>query len=299
MMQEAVAEMRQNMARWDKYEEELSAYSVECDPTAIICDGDGGTQDPVYSEDASWDGQEEYPLEPDGWVPTIEEEIDTLQMSQPEIDQIYYWESLSDGSYSDCETCIQSAGETTNVDDLIRAAAAGQPAPGTVNAQFLPGPGELIGLTVVGYRAYRAWQTADRATSKADEYFGNLSASDTQRDAFRHIFANVHLRRYIGSFLAKQVMDWWEDQNPNLPKAKVMDLHNNDLGREVKYKHFRDHWFWDRWNWQAWARKVRDYVNDTNNGEFIAEWRDGNPTESEARAREQLVPDWRYIYFAH
>ncbi len=110
---------------------------------------------------------------------------------------------------------------------------------------------------------------------------------------------NVHLRRYIGSFLAKQIMDWWEDQNANnVPKAKVMDLHNNDLGREVKYKHFRAHWFWDRWNWQAWAWKVRDYVKDTNNGEFIAEWRDGDPTESEAWARKQLVPDWRYIYFA-
>ncbi len=69
-----------------------------------------------------------------------------------------------------------------------------------------------------------------------------------------------------------------------------MDFHNNDIGREVKYEYFRDHWFWDRWDWREWARRVRDYVNDTGNAEFIQEWKTGNPSESEAWARQQYVP---------
>jgi hypothetical protein len=93
-------------------------------------------------------------------------------------------------------------------------------------------------------------------------------------------------------------MDRHEQNNPNPPKGRVMDFHNNDIGREVKYEYFRDHWFWDRWDWREWARRVRDYVNDTGNAEFIQEWKTGNPSESEAWARQQYVPKWKYIYFA-
>jgi hypothetical protein len=78
----------------------------------------------------------------------------------------------------------------------------------------------------------------------------------------------------------------------------MMDLHNNDIGRSIKYENFRGHWLWDRWDWKEWAEKVRNYINYAPNAEYIPEWQDQqNLTLQAAQAREQLVPDAKYIYF--
>ncbi|HLL45513.1 MAG TPA: hypothetical protein VK399_02345, partial [Longimicrobiaceae bacterium] len=95
------------------------------------------------------------------------------------------------------------------------------------------------------------------------------------------------------------IADNHEAQGNNSPSDLAMDYHNNDIGREVRYKNFRGHWLWDRWDWKEWAEKVRNYVNTTSNGEYIPEWKTNPPsTLQEANARAAMTPNWKYIYFA-
>jgi hypothetical protein len=127
------------------------------------------------------------------------------------------------------------------------------------------------------------------------------SRSRAERDdAYRHIFLSMMLRRYVGAAAAKLITDRHEDQNPNAPAGRVMDLHNNDIGRSYRYSSFRGHWLWDRWDHGEWGQKVRNYINaETLNGSFISEWNESPPaTLAEAWAREACVPKERYIYFA-
>jgi hypothetical protein len=325
MMQDAVEEMRQQKLAWKAYEEEYDAWiqvitapcreqeigGEECqspepvDPDPV--DGGGTSSDPTV--DGSWDGQEEHVVPPDEMIPTLQMEIDTLQMSQPEIDQLYYQESLANGSFffSREEMIVTSAGQKATLDDLIRAAGDGWVPPGTgrtegeVVIQVNPAiiAGVLVGGAVIGWKAYRVKQAADRANAKSNEYFGHLAYSSTKRDAHRHIFLNVQMRRHVGSYLAKWIADNHEAEGNNSPSDLAMDYHNNDIGREVRYKNFRGHWFWDRWDWKEWAEKVRNYVNTTSNGEYISEWRTNPPsTLAEANARAAMTPNWKYIYFA-
>lgn len=81
-----------------------------------------------------------------------------------------------------------------------------------------------------------------------------------------------------------------------LTPDRHLDRYNNDIGREVRYRNFRGHLVWDQWDWKEWAEKVRNYMNRPENAEYIPEWQNAQTVEA-ARAREQLVPDWKYIYF--
>jgi hypothetical protein len=320
MMQDAVEEMRQYRLAWKVYEEEYDAWVQAISPfcndgvdpnTGEPCNvpeaGGGTSSDPTV--DGSWDGQEEHVVPPDEMIPTLQMEIDTLQMNQPEIDRLYYQESLANGSFffSREELIVSSTGQKATIDDLIRAAGDGWMPPGTGAAQ-----GEvviqvnspivaaiLVGGAVIGWKAYRVKQAADRANAKSNEYFGSLAYSSTKRDAHRHIFWNMQMRRHVGSYLAKWIADNHEAQGNNSPSDLAMDYHNNDIGREVRYKNFRGHWLWDRWDWKEWAEKVRNYVNTTSNGEYIPEWKTNPPsTLQEANARAAMTPNWKYIYFA-
>ena len=280
-------------------------YSEGCDPSALICD-DGSTNFPVYEPDPSWEGQQEYPALPEGFVPSIQEEIDSLQLTQPEINELYYYESLASNSY---RTASAGTGESLTRDDLIRLAAARRPPPGTISAQVNPVfVGVLIGTAVwAGYKIYRAQKSADRAFQKADEYFPTLNGADDKKDAFRHIFWNVQLRRWLTAGDAWYLSTRHEDSGAydqygnkygdNPANSKVMDLHNNAIGHHYKYHHFRADRIWDRWNTDKWSRRVRDYVQDANNAAYIDEWNRAVPTLDDAWQRESIVPRSTYIYF--
>jgi hypothetical protein len=319
MMQDAVEEMRQYRLAWKVYEEEYDAWVQAISPfcndgvdpnTGEPCNvpeaGGGTSSDPTV--DGSWGGQEEHPVPPDEMIPTLQMEIDTLQMSQPEINQLYYQESLANGSFffSREELIVSSTGQKATIDDLIRAAGDGWmpstgPALGEVVIQFDPGTWAQIAITgaVIGWKAYRIKQAVDRANAKSNEYFGQLNYSSTKRDAHRHIFLSMQLRRYVGSDLAKWGTDLYEVWGNNLPPDRAMDYHNNDIGREVRYHNFRGHWLWDRWDWKEWAEKVRNYINTPTNEEYIPEWKTNPPsTLQEANARAAMTPNWKYIYFA-
>jgi hypothetical protein len=314
MVRDAVEEMKQNRLAWRDYEQKQDAWIQSIAP--FCNDGyDPSTGEPCTTTDtsdrtgdSSWDGQEEHAVPPDEMIPTLQMEIDTLQMTQPEIDHLYYQESLATGTFFSRtdEVIVTSTGEKATLDDLIRAAGEGWVPPGTAPAQ-----GEVVvqvnptviaavvvTASVIGWKGYRVVQAGQRAREKSLEYFGALDYNSTKRDAMRHIFWNMQMRRHVGSFLAKLVADFHEDQGNNSPADKSMDYHNNDIGREVKYRNFRGHWLWDRWDWKEWAVKVRDYVRYAPNGEYIPEW-DSNPPQTfyDAQAREVAVPEGKYIYF--
>ena len=247
------------------------------------------------------------PSRPTSSSPTIQMEIDTLQLEGPEVDAIHYYEALATGTYAPGGG--PGGGDTINMtgvgdgptrDDLIRAAAAGR-SPGEVTAQVSEQLLATIALGVVGaWKAHRVQQASDRAHRKSTEFYPGVDPQDTKRDAHRHVYVNMMLRRYVGATAAKIIADRHENQNDNVSTARVMDLHNNDIGRSVRYNAFRGHWLWDRWDWQEWAAKVRNYIDNPANAEYIPEWSvEPRPTIDQAWDRETCVPDAKYIYFSN
>jgi hypothetical protein len=308
MMRAAVAEMREYRRQWKDYEQAriarrggISPQMCEINMTSIstaeYCEPGGGggggggsypPPQPEYYDDGSWSGQVEFAVD-ETQVPSVQEEADTLQASPYEHDRLLYYESLAlgnDGGYE-----IQGANKSR--DDLIRMAAADR-GPGEISIQ-LWGPSVNIPLGVAAVFAVRVLFSKWRAESASATYYPSLDAGDTKRDAFRHIYVNVMLRRYITAPLAKAVMDineWW---NANWG-ARIMDVHNNHLGVEVKYEHFRGHWLWDRWSYGVWGGRVRNYINDSRNAAFLPALANTND-EAGAKAIRATVPSYIYIYF--
>jgi hypothetical protein len=318
MIGEAVADVRRFHDEWKEYRRQAAATvamvpitcaaALEPDPSCTEGGGDGSsgggtTWDPDV--DPSWSGNDEHPGYPDGYVPTVQQEIDSLVAEPEEVERIYYYESLADGSYNVAAPLSASGtagGPQPTIDDLIRAAGEGAaPGAGSISPQSVP-TGLAAGAVALGLAGYFYWrieQSESRAKSRQALYYPTLFPQDTRADAFRHTFVNVLLRRYCTAPIAHMVMDWWESHSPNTPGAATMDFHNNDLGREVKYHHFRGHWLWDRWDWKEWSRRVRDYVNDPTKGEYIPEW-SGYPglPMSEVSPRAQQVLPWKYIFIS-
>lgn len=320
MVSDAVDENRQYRLAWAEYKKKLHAWKntigiMACTETSIIDPETGescvppsgdGSGDPTV--DPSWDGQVEYLPPSDESIPTLQMEIDSLQMTQPETDQLYYQESLADGSFYerwDEIIITTTTGKRATIDDLIIAAGDGwtpvnqvgrDKKGATIQVDPMTVTSILVGV-YIGFKAWRVYQGAQRAKAKSTEYFGHLPEGSSQRDAHRHIFWNMQNRRYVGEDYAHVIGNAYEAYGDNPPNDRTMDLHNNAIGREVRYRNFRGHLVWDRWDWREWAEKVRNYINHSDNAEYIPEWRTSPPTLEEARAREQLVPNWKYIYF--
>lgn len=210
MMRDAVAEARRNRLLVRQYERDVREYdrrmralsTASTNSSSATSTCEASYADSNAGADSSWSGQEEFAVPPDEQLPTIQMEIDTLQLEGPEVDAIHYYEALATGTY----------------------------APGGG-----PGGGDTINMTGV------------------------------------------------------------EDGST----ARVMDLHNNDIGRSVRYHAFRGHWLWDRWDWQEWAAKVRNYIDNPANAEYIPEWSvEPRPTVDQAWDREACVSDAKYIYFS-
>ena len=306
MMREAVAEMRQYRRAWREYQNapvgvmslepctvREQDYEVigEGEPCGTGGGGDGsGTPAPVYEDDQSWNAQQEFVVD-DTYIPTVQEEADSLQVTSTENDLLYYYEDLArgEGGYQ-----IAAASGEYSRDELIRMAAAGI-RPGEVTAQIW-GPWISIPLGVAAFLGPRILFSKLRAESASGSYYPSLNPGDTRRDAFRHVYVNVMLRRYCSGPIAESIMDANEWGN-GVWGARVMDYHNNDLGPDAKYRHFRGHWFWDRWSWGVWGHKVRRYIDDPQNAAFIPALQSTTLTEDEARGIERDVPSYKYIYF--
>jgi hypothetical protein len=318
MMREAVAEARQNRLAWEGYERDWREYQRQAASSSLLSTSftatstcTSGYMDPSVGQDDSWVGQEEFAVPPDEELPTIQMEIDSLGLVGAQVDDIHYYESLATGTYaggggggggcSGCEEPIMH-GIGENVDDLIRAAAAGHTtASGEVGVQSVTAGAIAVGVGLIGWKAYRAATAHQVARQKSTAFYSTLAEGDTKRDAHRHIYWSMMLRRWVGKFVAKSVTDWHENSSNSFGPARVMDLHNNDIGRTHRYNSFRGHWFWDRWDTSEWAVRVRDYVNnESTNAEYISEWfKPPVPiTTDQAWAREACVPDEKYIFFS-
>jgi hypothetical protein len=324
MMRDAVEELRQDRVAWAAYQRELRDWKnsvgvMACTGTSVI-DPDTGEScfppaepDPGTSSDPtvdpSWDGQVEHAVPDDNVIPTLQMEIDTLQMDQTEINQLYYQESLADGSYYSRygEVIVASTGARATIDDLIRAAGEGRTMP-SGNATIQVNPVVIAAVVshslLIGWKAWRAYVAAGRAEKKANEFYPALERDDTRRDAYRHIYWNMQMRRECNQFWAKKIGDLYELYGSNTHPGHQMDYHNNAIGYDVKYHTFRGRWWDDMWNRTAWANRVRAYVDhqvngEFTNGEFISEWSNnaGAVSSQSAEWREKLVPAAKYIYF--
>gem|GEM_PF-3381754 len=301
MTRDAHEGARQHRAAWADYKVRRQQYlqSIEaCPAEDPSCAGSSPETNPYgYEDDPSWNGQTE--VEPDPYAtPTLQEEIQTLRMTQPEKDEMYYYESIA----WQTENGYQPVSSTSSRDELIRAAGRGRR---SVSGPTIQSPwvmGTVAALGFGGYIYWRAHVARDRAEDMSAEAFPNVHRDNTQRDAHRHIFGNVMLRAYVGETITGAITNHYEQSHPNAPVGHMMDYHNNDLGRSVKYKHFRGHFFYDFLQWENWSKRVYRYVTDTRNGEYILEWDIPDPTTiswSDARNRESLVPGWKYIYFSN
>jgi hypothetical protein len=315
MVGEAVADARRYHDEWKEHRRQAGAATIamvpitcaaalEPDPSCTEGGGDGSSGGGASGDpdvDPSWAGNDEHPGYPDGYVPTVQQEIDSLVAEPEEVDLIRYYESLADGSYAAAAPLSGTGGRQPTIDDLIRAAGDGA-APGeTVAAQTMASglAAATVALGLPGYFYWRIEQSEGRARARQALYYPTLYPQDTRADAFRHTYVNVLLRRYCTAPVAHMVMDWWESHSPNTAGGATMDFHNNDLGREVKYRHFRGHWLWDRWDWKEWSRRVRDYVNDPAKGEYIPAWSGfPGPSASVVAPRAQQVPAWKYIFIS-
>ncbi len=316
MMRDAVAEARRNRLAWMKYERELREYDGRLaavggasflDGIMVASQCTSGAVDPSAGGDPSWSGNDEFPLPEDHHIPTIQMEIDTLGLRGVEIDEIYYYESLATGTYAGGgggggggdPIHMYGFPVETSLDDLIRAAGEGQtPFGGEMEAQVLPVliAGVGVGLGIIGWKANRMVWAVDRARAKSLEFYPSLEYDNTRRDAHRHIYWNVLMRRYVGPFYSKLGADWHERNSVGAPR--VMDLHNNEIGRSHRYVSFRGHWLSDKWKPDVWAVRVRNFVDQAHvNGEYIPEWATATPTTAEAEARAACVSPTKYIYF--
>jgi hypothetical protein len=74
---------------------------------------------------------------------------------------------------------------------------------------------------------------ANKALAEAQSRFPADQLHNGQGDAFRHAYWNALMTRAHGSSLAKEFADAHET-NPNQPaNEKEMDLHNNEVGRQI------------------------------------------------------------------
>ncbi len=125
----------------------------------------------------------------------------------------------------------------------------------------------LTSLMLAGgpYALYRVLLCKQRAEKQAKAYYGADTNAGKQGDAFKHMYVNVLLRAYTSEEIAKFVMDdVWEQWHINAPCDRYMDLHNNQIGRTLRYWDFHQ----NTNDWTEWAANLHHFVQDSANASF-------------------------------
>lgn len=73
----------------------------------------------------------------------------------------------------------------------------------------------------------------------SQHHFPNIHGKHNKANAFRHALWNILIAKKASFFSAdervlkwtKEITDWHEEFSPNSDMAKLMDLHNNAIGR--------------------------------------------------------------------
>ncbi len=105
---------------------------------------------------------------------------------------------------------------------------------------------QLVGLTKLFFKHPFFMFSTVRATFSvmkiAQKEFPDIHGKLNKANAFRHALWNILIAeecakfsKNINSILdwTKEITDWHEEFSPNEALAKVMDLHNNDIGRKL------------------------------------------------------------------
>lgn len=105
---------------------------------------------------------------------------------------------------------------------------------------------ELVVLCVVFLRRplylLPTYKATNRAVKISDRLYGNLHHEDNRTNAFRHALWNYLICEHClpiagsaekGMSWSKKITDLHERLAPNEDLAKMMDLHNNRIGREL------------------------------------------------------------------
>ena len=62
----------------------------------------------------------------------------------------------------------------------------------------------------------------------------NHTSHNNEADAFKHCYWSAEMTLFLGQTIANKIGVWWEDRNEqNTPEERAMDLHNNEVGREI------------------------------------------------------------------
>jgi hypothetical protein len=141
---------------------------------------------------------------------------------------------------------------------------------------------------------FRIMQSKARATYVAEFFYPGLTKDGRKGDAYKHLYVNTMLRNYVGSIMAWLVMDvYWENAASNAPCDMVMDLHNNYVGRNSRYRDLRGA---ENTQWVDWAYNVKSFVEDTTRNAQYHNWNKEIPLlvikEEESKSNDRLYLYW-------
>ena len=141
---------------------------------------------------------------------------------------------------------------------------------------------------------YRIIQSKARAEYVAEYYYPGGTKDGMRGDAFKHIYVNMLLRRYVSEAMSWLIMDvYWEGVGNNAPCDMVMDLHNNQIGRSRRYWEFRGD---ERYDWKQWGDNILHFIEDTTANSIYQSWNKQLPLHL-IRAAEEHASPLHYLYW--
>ncbi len=152
----------------------------------------------------------------------------------------------------------------------------------------------LTSLMLAGgpYAFYRVLLSKQRAERQAKAFYGADTNSGKQGDAFKHMYVNVLLRAYTSTEIAAFVMDEiWEQWHINAPCDRYMDLHNNQIGRNLRYWDFHQ----NTDDWKEWGTNVHLFVQDSTNSSF-KDW-NRETVQFKILQDSRNTPETQYIFW--
>ncbi len=162
-----------------------------------------------------------------------------------------------------------------------------------IHASFEP-ENILTSLMLAGgpYAFYRVLLSKQRAERQAQHFYGTDTNSGKQGDAFKHMYVNLLLRAYTSKEIAAFVMDdIWENWHINAPCDRYMDLHNNQIGRHLRYWDFHQ----NTDDWTEWGTNVHLFVQDSTNSSF-KHW-DKETVPFKILHDSRSTPQTKYIFW--
>jgi hypothetical protein len=141
---------------------------------------------------------------------------------------------------------------------------------------------------------FRIMQSKARATYVAEFFYPGLTKDGRKGDAYKHLYVNTMLRNYVGPVMAWLIMDiYWENAASNAPCDMIMDLHNNHVGRNSRYRDLRGS---EYSQWVDWAYNVKSFVEDTTRNAQYHNWNKEIPLlvikEEESKSNDRLYLYW-------